>query len=214
METISITVPREEKALLEAASFFQKLAGVEVEEELNPATDVEAMGKRIDATVAEAVAPSVDRAGMPWDARIHASSKATVADGTWRLKRNVSPELVEQVKAELLQSAAAIPPVAETPAAAVPPVETPAIPAVPPVETSAIPAVPPATITTYAELIPRITAQSNAEKLDANDVLNALAATGATAAGAINLIELAKPEHATYIPLVAAELERIWATRV
>lgn len=214
METISITVPREEKALLEAASFFQKLAGVEVEEELNPATDVEAMGKRIDATVAEAVAPSVDRAGMPWDARIHASSKATVADGTWRLKRNVSPELVEQVKAELLQSAAAVPPVAETPAAAVPPVETPAIPAVPPVETSAIPAVPPATITTYAELIPRITAQSNAEKLDANDVLNALAATGATAAGAINLIELAKPEHATYIPLVAAELERIWATRV
>jgi hypothetical protein len=34
-------------------------------------------------------APAVDSAGNPWDARIHASSKATVSDGTWRMKRGV-----------------------------------------------------------------------------------------------------------------------------
>lgn len=45
--------------------------------------------------------PSVDASGLPWDARIHSESKATVADGTWRKRRNVDPELVKQVEAEL-----------------------------------------------------------------------------------------------------------------
>src|SRR5690606_22762037 len=35
-------------------------------------------------TAADAGAPDFDSAGMPWDERIHASSRATVADGTWR----------------------------------------------------------------------------------------------------------------------------------
>lgn len=42
----------------------------------------------------------VDANGRPWDERIHASSRATVADGTWRMKRGVSDELVAQVRAE------------------------------------------------------------------------------------------------------------------
>lgn len=42
----------------------------------------------------------VDSAGNPWDERIHASSRGTVADGTWRMKRGVSDELVAQVRAE------------------------------------------------------------------------------------------------------------------
>lgn len=42
----------------------------------------------------------LDSAGMPWDERIHASSRATVADGTWKLKRGVDPELVAQVRGE------------------------------------------------------------------------------------------------------------------
>lgn len=45
--------------------------------------------------------PSVDSAGLPWDARIHSESKATVADGTWRKRRGVDPELVKRVEAEL-----------------------------------------------------------------------------------------------------------------
>lgn len=42
----------------------------------------------------------VDAKGYPWDERIHASSRATVSDGTWRMKRGVSDELVAQVRAE------------------------------------------------------------------------------------------------------------------
>lgn len=54
------------------------------------------------ATTAEdAGAPDFDSAGMPWDERIHASSRATVADGTWRKKRGVSDELVAEVETEL-----------------------------------------------------------------------------------------------------------------
>jgi len=45
-------------------------------------------------------APSfgLDSAGFPWDERIHASSRATVADGTWKLKRGADPELVATLR--------------------------------------------------------------------------------------------------------------------
>lgn len=42
----------------------------------------------------------VDAEGYPWDERIHASSRATVADGTWRKKRGVDDALVAEVRAE------------------------------------------------------------------------------------------------------------------
>lgn len=43
----------------------------------------------------------LDSAGIMWDARIHASTRTKVADGTWKMKRGVEPELVAQVMAEL-----------------------------------------------------------------------------------------------------------------
>lgn len=43
----------------------------------------------------------VDAQGLPWDARIHSSSKECVADGSWRKRRNTAPELVTAVEAEL-----------------------------------------------------------------------------------------------------------------
>lgn len=46
-------------------------------------------------------ASPLDKAGLPWDARIHASSKGVNTDGTWRLKRGVDKITVEQVTAEL-----------------------------------------------------------------------------------------------------------------
>jgi hypothetical protein len=42
----------------------------------------------------------VDSAGHTWDERIHASSKAVVSDGTWRLRRNLDPKVLEAVLAE------------------------------------------------------------------------------------------------------------------
>jgi len=43
----------------------------------------------------------LDKEGLPWDSRIHSSSKATIADGTWKLRRGVDPAEVEKVKAQL-----------------------------------------------------------------------------------------------------------------
>jgi len=43
----------------------------------------------------------VDTHGLPWDGRIHSSSKAKVADGSWRQKRNLDPDLLSKVVLEL-----------------------------------------------------------------------------------------------------------------
>ena len=63
--------------------------------------------------------PDRDGEGLPWDKRIHSSSKAINADGRWRIARNIAPELIESVKAEL-KALVAAPVVAES-AALVPP---------------------------------------------------------------------------------------------
>ena len=46
-------------------------------------------------------APDVDSRGLPWDERIHASTKATNGDGSWRNKRGVDKALLDQVEQEL-----------------------------------------------------------------------------------------------------------------
>lgn len=45
----------------------------------------------------------LDKDGLPWDARIHASSRAQNADGTWRLKRGLADDFKNKVIAELRQ---------------------------------------------------------------------------------------------------------------
>ena len=77
----------------------------------------------VAATTAAAPAPLVttpgplpttelDIKGIPWDGRIHASSKNKVADGSWRLKRGVDPEVVKQITEQIKQTMAAPAPVA------------------------------------------------------------------------------------------------------
>lgn len=62
----------------------------------------------------------LDKTGLPWDARIHAESKAKIADGTWRKKRGGDPALVTQVEAELRQVMGAAPAVPLAPVASIP----------------------------------------------------------------------------------------------
>ena len=52
-------------------------------------------------------APDLDSRGLPWHEEIHASSKATNADGTWRTKRGVDKALVERIEATLRESSVA-----------------------------------------------------------------------------------------------------------
>ena len=46
----------------------------------------------------------VDLDGLPWDGRIHASSRAKLADGKWRTKRGVTDAQVATIQAELRQT--------------------------------------------------------------------------------------------------------------
>lgn len=46
----------------------------------------------------------VDKRGMRWDARIHSSSKAKIADGTWKYRRGVTDEEIKKVEGELMGS--------------------------------------------------------------------------------------------------------------
>lgn len=46
-------------------------------------------------------APFRDAAGIPWDERIHASTKTTNKDGTWTRRRNTPDEVFDKVMAEL-----------------------------------------------------------------------------------------------------------------
>lgn len=69
---------------------------------------------------ADANAPAVDAKGLPWDARIHAKTKATVADGTWRARRGVDAATVVVVEAELRGRMGVAPPA--------PPIAAPAAP--------------------------------------------------------------------------------------
>lgn len=44
---------------------------------------------------------ALDGAGLPWDERIHASTKTIKADGTWTKRKGASPPVVAAVEAEL-----------------------------------------------------------------------------------------------------------------
>jgi len=61
-----------------------------------------------------------DQNGLPWDGRIHASTKTTTASGGWTKKRGVDADLVRHVEAELRNIMAAPP----APAGVVPPPPT------------------------------------------------------------------------------------------
>jgi len=65
--------------------------------------------------------PATDRRGLPWDARIHSSSRSLMADGSWKRKRGVHDTEVARVEAELRGGGAAVPPPPSVPAAPPPP---------------------------------------------------------------------------------------------
>lgn len=64
----------------------------------------EAQPQQAIADVGAAAASALldrDADGLPWDERIHSSSKARNADGRWKAKRGVPADVVERVRAEL-----------------------------------------------------------------------------------------------------------------
>ena len=67
-----------------------------------PSAEVAGNTTLTNTTTATASGVELDANGLPWDARIHSSSKEKlVKGGGWKLKRGVDKDLVDQVETEL-----------------------------------------------------------------------------------------------------------------
>jgi hypothetical protein len=108
----------------------------------------------------------VDISGLPWDARIHSSSKIVLADLRWKKKKNLNDAAyVGRIETELRNlMAQPVPPGMPAPVPVAPPAPVPApVPVAPPAPVPApVPVAPPAPVgspQSYEELIPVLTAQ-------------------------------------------------------
>ena len=117
------------------------------------------------ATAPTAVPGTVERdsTGLPWDARIHASTKTKVASGAWTAKRNVDPAFKAQVEADLRGLPA---PAAAAPAVPAAPPAAPLAPA--PVDMPQAPAA-----RTFAQYMAEIGGMFSARPVDAHNAMTA-----------------------------------------
>jgi hypothetical protein len=127
------------------------------------------------ATVAAAPAENdrLDKSGLPWDERIHASSRAKNADSTWRKKRGIDDATVALVEAEL-KALMMLPGVVQPAAAAIP---------TPPAAVAAIPAPPVSAAVvedrqSYVTLLSVASAAINAKTLTNEQLSAAVVAVG------------------------------------
>lgn len=161
--------------------------------------------KDIVETTSQAFGIEVDSQGLPWDGRIHASTRSKVADGTWKMRRGVDEEVVQVVRNELMatmgmevkpldipspltppptQIFAQVPPppLAEVPAA---PFASAAVPPAPPITslTTETPQAGTATTAspselTFPKLMQKITAAFAAKTLDQAAIAGAVQSVG------------------------------------
>ena len=192
-----------------------------------PAPTVPAPPAPTNANAGQVVAPptanhaggvELDKAGLPWDGRIHASTKTKTKPGLWTAKRGVDPALVVTVEAELRQVMGAAPAIAPAaapmappapPAAPVAPVAPPQAPAAP-VAPPAPPAAPVAGGTDprqmFVGLVGRTSAAIGAGKVTQDEVTAICAKHGAAALPLLaNRLDL--------VAQVAAEVDALIAAR-
>ncbi len=154
----------------------------------------------------------LDKTGIPWDHRIHAESKAKIADGTWRAKRNCDPALKATVEAELRQLMGVAPSVPLPPSVAPPvgpvTIHTPPMLATPTptVAVNVIPAAPSAAPIDpklqFVQLVGRASAAIQAKKITLQEVSEICAAAGVPALPLLaNRLDL--------VPDVAAKIDAL-----
>lgn len=166
------------------------------------------------APTTPATVVDLDSRGLPWDDRIHASTKAKVQDGSWKKKRGVGETYVLQVEAQLRGQPVMTPtvppapvitpqpwPFAATDAAAPEVPSTPAIPTAPQVVPSApvAPAAPSEPVT-FDQLMPRLTAAITSGVMPPTALQAACAAQGLA-----SIVALQTQQQ--YVPLVWAALK-------
>jgi hypothetical protein len=113
------------------------------------------------------VAGVIDSAGFPWDQRIHSSSHAQNANGTWRAQRGVSAQVVAEVEAELREKHGIVSKAdkqAPPPPAAPIPIAASAVPSAPPTGPIASATEPPSSIT-FPAFVAKLSAAIQNNKL-------------------------------------------------
>lgn len=127
-----------------------------------------------------------DSAGVPWDERIHASTKTKTANGQWTRRRNTPDDTYNAVMAELKAANTARTLGAATGLVPPPPSSVPAPPTASPAPSPA-PVVPPASLTgqeggstTFAQIMKKVTGYQAAGKIDPAGIANLLSSIGAT----------------------------------
>ena len=155
-----------------------------------------------------ATGATLDKEGLPWDVRIHASTKTFNADGTWRKKRGVETTVIQTVEGEL-KKLMAIPSPAAAPAPVVPP------PPPGPATTQAAPPPPPPAAATPSEielrmqfvaLVGRASAAIQNGKLMDHELSSTCAFAGV---GSLPLLG----NRLDLVPQVAAAIDQIIASR-
>jgi len=99
----------EQKEDLSAADECRKIGSQIAADNLNAIFGTPDMAKEIKQGIVDRAEVAanlnslvpLDSQGLPWDSRIHASTKTFIADGSWKLRRGVDPSEVEKVKAQL-----------------------------------------------------------------------------------------------------------------
>lgn len=144
-------------------------------------TTVQAVAHVADNTPPPPAGVTLDSAGLPWDARIHASTKTTKADGTWKVKRNTPAETIAEVETELRAAMTATPPPATTessPAAALAAATTAGDDVPPPPVTTES-----ASPKTFPELLPLVSAAKANGTITDDQIAVAVAGVGLTKFG-------------------------------
>lgn len=128
--------------------------------------DPNAPAEATSAAAAAAVAAGavLDSSGLPWDARIHASTKTKNKDETWKAARGVDPAMKAAVETELRAIMAVPAPPPELDPAAAFPAPTPDVPAPPVADVPAPP--PPVTSNPFAEIMKKVVAKQAAGALN------------------------------------------------
>lgn len=135
-------------------------------------------------------APERDSDGIPWDERIHASTKSANKDGTWTRRRNTPDAAFDAVMAELraantartMEAAALLtqpkPTAADAFAPTPPPVPTPPAASAPTPPPAPAPAPVTGSAPSFVQLMQKITAAQQAGKLDKAELDEALGQCG------------------------------------
>lgn len=150
-----------------------------------PTANVSVITQSSEGSAVPAENDRLDKDGLPWDDRIHASSRVKVADGTWRKRRGIDEATVATVEAELKAlMGLPVPPApapVPTPAAAF---TAPAVAVLPasPTPIAAVPAPPPPAPVddkqAFVQLIAKASAALNAKTLTQEQLTAAVVAAG------------------------------------